>query len=41
MMALLNGIKLRTNWQDETSVKMWKKATRHIEQINVDVRGNS
>ena len=28
---------LRTNWQDETSAKLWEKAARQIEQINVDV----
>ena len=28
---------LRTHWQDETSAKMWEKAARQIEQINVDV----
>lgn len=28
---------LRTHWQDETSAKLWDKAARQIEQINVDV----
>jgi len=28
---------LRTHWQDETSAKLWEKAARQIEQINVDV----
>ncbi|MBD2343447.1 hypothetical protein [Anabaena subtropica] len=28
---------LRNNWQDETSAKLWDKAARQIEQINVDV----
>jgi hypothetical protein len=28
---------LRTHWQDETSAKLWDKAARQIEQINIDV----
>lgn len=28
---------LRTHWQDEASAKLWDKAARQIEQINVDV----
>ncbi|MGB3636288.1 MAG: hypothetical protein WBA39_01655 [Rivularia sp. (in: cyanobacteria)] len=28
---------LRTHWQDETSAKLWEKAARQIEQINVDI----
>ncbi|MUG93629.1 hypothetical protein F7734_14855 [Scytonema sp. UIC 10036] len=28
---------LRTHWQDETSAKLWEKAARQIEEINVDV----
>ncbi|MEA5505410.1 hypothetical protein VB735_20320 [Halotia wernerae UHCC 0503] len=28
---------LRNNWQDETSAKLWDKAARQIEQINIDV----
>ncbi len=28
---------LRTHWEDETSAKLWEKAARQIEQINVDV----
>ncbi len=28
---------LRTHWQDEASAKLWEKAARQIEQINVDV----
>lgn len=28
---------LRNHWQDETSAKLWEKAARQIEQINVDV----
>ena len=28
---------MRTHWQDETSAKLWEKAARQIEQINVDV----
>ncbi|BAZ53971.1 hypothetical protein I8748_07085 [Nostoc sp. CENA67] len=28
---------LRNHWQDETSAKLWDKAARQIEQINVDV----
>ncbi|MBD2727488.1 hypothetical protein H6G96_14410 [Nostoc sp. FACHB-892] len=28
---------LKTHWQDETSAKLWDKAARQIEQINVDV----
>ncbi|HIK05429.1 MAG TPA: hypothetical protein IGS40_12080 [Trichormus sp. M33_DOE_039] len=28
---------LRNHWQDEISAKLWDKAARQIEQINVDV----
>ncbi len=28
---------MRTHWQDEASAKLWEKAARQIEQINVDV----
>ncbi|WP_427161275.1 hypothetical protein ACQFX9_06745 [Aliinostoc sp. HNIBRCY26] len=28
---------LRNHWQDETSAKLWEKAARQIEQINIDV----
>ncbi|MBU7582919.1 MAG: hypothetical protein KAF91_08410 [Nostoc sp. TH1S01] len=28
---------LRTHWQDENSAKLWEKAARQIEQINIDV----
>lgn len=28
---------LRTRWQDETTAKLWDKAARQIEQINVNV----
>ncbi|MGH1396914.1 MAG: hypothetical protein ACRAVC_23200 [Trichormus sp.] len=28
---------LRTHWQDEVTAKLWEKAARHIEQLNVDV----
>ncbi len=28
---------LRTHWQDQASAKLWDKAARQIEQINVDV----
>lgn len=28
---------LRTHWQDEHSAKLWEKAARQIEQINIDV----
>ncbi|MUG93580.1 hypothetical protein F7734_14570 [Scytonema sp. UIC 10036] len=28
---------LRNHWQDETSAKLWEKAAKQIEQINVDV----
>ena len=28
---------MRTHWQDEPSAKLWEKAARQIEQINVDV----
>ncbi|AFY46661.1 hypothetical protein Nos7524_0756 [Nostoc sp. PCC 7524] len=28
---------LRTHWQDEITAKLWDKAARQIEQINVDV----
>ncbi|AKG20721.1 MULTISPECIES: hypothetical protein [unclassified Calothrix] len=28
---------LRTHWQDETLAKLWDKAARQIEQINIDV----
>ncbi|MEA5628336.1 hypothetical protein [Nostoc sp. UHCC 0251] len=28
---------LRTHWQDEASAKLWDKAARQIEQINVDI----
>ncbi|RCJ37291.1 hypothetical protein A6770_40335 [Nostoc minutum NIES-26] len=28
---------LRIHWQDENSAKLWEKAARQIEQINIDV----
>jgi hypothetical protein len=28
---------LRSHWQDESSAKLWDKAARQIEQINIDV----
>ncbi|WP_414621684.1 hypothetical protein [Calothrix sp. CCY 0018] len=28
---------LRTHWEDEASAKLWEKAARQIEQINVDI----
>lgn len=28
---------LRTHWKDEISAKLWDKAARQIENINVDV----
>ncbi|BBD63028.1 hypothetical protein NIES2109_58780 (plasmid) [Nostoc sp. HK-01] len=28
---------LRTHWQDENSAKLWDKAAKQIEQINIDV----
>ncbi|MBD2388753.1 hypothetical protein [Cylindrospermum sp. FACHB-282] len=28
---------LRNHWQDETSAKLWDKAARQIEQLNVDI----
>jgi hypothetical protein len=28
---------LRTHWNDEISAKLWDKAARQIEQINIDV----
>ncbi|MGB3651291.1 MAG: hypothetical protein WBA41_08785 [Rivularia sp. (in: cyanobacteria)] len=28
---------LRTNWKDEASAKLWEKAARQVEQINIDV----
>jgi hypothetical protein len=28
---------LRTHWKDEASAKLWDKAARQIEQINIDV----
>lgn len=28
---------LRNKWHDEASAKLWDKAARQIEQINVDV----
>ncbi|GAA6618715.1 hypothetical protein [Scytonema sp. NUACC26] len=28
---------LRTHWQDETSAKLWEKAAKQIEQINIDI----
>ncbi|BAT52641.1 hypothetical protein NOS3756_15810 [Nostoc sp. NIES-3756] len=28
---------LRTHWQDENTAKLWDKAARQIEQINIDV----
>ncbi|WP_096625984.1 hypothetical protein [Calothrix sp. NIES-3974] len=28
---------LRNHWQDEASAKLWEKAARQIEQINIDV----
>lgn len=28
---------LRNNWQDDITAKLWEKAARQIEQINVDV----
>jgi hypothetical protein len=28
---------LRTRWKDEASAKLWDKAARQIEQINIDI----
>ncbi|MFS0516834.1 hypothetical protein ACEYW6_19245 [Nostoc sp. UIC 10607] len=28
---------LRNHWQDDASAKLWEKAARQIEQINIDV----
>lgn len=28
---------LRVHWKDEDSAKLWDKAARQIEQINIDV----
>jgi hypothetical protein len=28
---------LRNNWDDEASAKLWEKAARQIENINVDI----
>lgn len=28
---------LRTHWEDENSAKLWEKAARQVEQINIDV----
>ncbi|MBF2063219.1 MAG: hypothetical protein IGS39_02110 [Calothrix sp. C42_A2020_038] len=28
---------LRKNWKDEASAKLWDKAARQIEQLNVDI----
>ncbi|BAZ34061.1 hypothetical protein NIES4074_65750 (plasmid) [Cylindrospermum sp. NIES-4074] len=28
---------LRTHWNDEASAKLWDKAARQIESINVDI----
>ncbi|MFM7408439.1 MAG: hypothetical protein ACKO3K_17735 [Cuspidothrix sp.] len=28
---------LRTHWQDEETAKLWDKAPRQIENINVDI----
>ncbi|MEB3219853.1 MAG: hypothetical protein VKN72_26945 [Nostocales cyanobacterium 94392] len=28
---------LRTHWDDENSAKLWEKAARQVEQINIDV----
>ncbi len=28
---------LRTHWKDEVSAKLWDKAARQIENINVDI----
>ncbi|MBF2014492.1 MAG: hypothetical protein IGS23_04615 [Rivularia sp. T60_A2020_040] len=28
---------LRTHWEDEDSAKLWEKAARQVEQINIDV----
>lgn len=28
---------LRTHWKDESLAKLWDKAARQIEQINIDV----
>ncbi|MBD2296918.1 hypothetical protein H6G06_26435 [Anabaena sphaerica FACHB-251] len=28
---------LRTHWQDEESAKLWDKAAKQIENINVDI----
>jgi hypothetical protein len=28
---------LREHWKDESSAKLWDKAARQIEQINIDV----
>ncbi|MFM2060357.1 MAG: hypothetical protein RLZZ507_27 [Cyanobacteriota bacterium] len=28
---------LRTHWQDEETAKLWEKAAKQIENINVDI----
>jgi hypothetical protein len=28
---------LRNNWKDEMQAKLWDKAARQIEQINIDI----
>ncbi|MEH2373111.1 hypothetical protein [Nostoc sp.] len=28
---------LRSHWKDEISAKLWDKAARQIEQINIDI----
>jgi cytoplasmic iron level regulating protein YaaA (DUF328/UPF0246 family) len=28
---------LRNHWKDEVSAKLWDKAARQIEQINIDI----
>lgn len=28
---------LRNHWKDESSAKLWEKAARQIEQINIDI----
>ena len=28
---------LRTKWKDEASAKLWEKAARQVEQINIDI----
>ncbi|AVH64033.1 MULTISPECIES: hypothetical protein [Nostoc] len=28
---------LRNHWKDEASAKLWDKAARQIEQINIDI----